>query len=118
HIIFSLALAFGIPGSVLVVVTVTSITINPSTVYMAVLSISNSIALITGVQIFKMPNVGKFTIDDMIPMWLCRLFQTFSQWTLALICAERFVSVAFPLKKSQLYTMRTTAVSAGAAFLI
>ena len=116
--IFCVALALGLPGSVLVVVTVTSMATSPSTVYMVLLSLSDFIALFSGLQIFKLPNMGTFTLDDMIPMWFCRVFQAFSHWSLALICLERFVTVQFPLHKSRLYTMKATKASASAAFLI
>ncbi|KAK3774268.1 hypothetical protein RRG08_027286, partial [Elysia crispata] len=117
-IIFSLSLVLGLPGSVLVVVTVSSMEVNPSTIYMKLLAISDFIALALGVQMFKMPNEGNFTIDDLRPMWLCRLFQAFSNWNLAMMCLERFISVQFPMRKNRIYTIRNTKVSGLMAFLV
>ncbi|KAK3773787.1 hypothetical protein RRG08_010996 [Elysia crispata] len=116
--IFCTSLVFGVPGSILIVVTVSSMEVNPTALYMKLLAISDFLSLVLGVQMFKMPNVGNFTIDDLRPMWLCRLFQAFSNWNVAMMCLERFVSVQFPMKKNRIYTMRNTRKTGVAAFLL
>ena len=116
--IYCISLAFGLPGSILVVVTVSSMSVNPSTLYMKVLAVSDFLALLLGAQIFKMPNEGTFTIEDMRPMWLCRVFQAFSHWILALTCLERFICVQYPMQKSRIYTMRNAKLTVGAAFVV
>ena len=117
--IVSLSMIFGLPGSVLALVTVSSMTVSPPTVYMGCLAVSDFISLLFGVQVYKLPDDGTFTYLEVVAIfWFGRIFQAFSHWTLSLMCLERFVSVKFPTQKSRIYTKKNTWLSVGVAFII
>ena len=118
-IIFSIALIFGLPGSVLALVTLSSMVVGPTTRYMSFLAISDFTALlIASLSAYKVTTDHFFTQLDYISFYVPRIFQAFSHWNLALICVERFVSIRYPFQKSRLYTRRATFLSVGAAFTV
>ncbi|KAK3776545.1 hypothetical protein RRG08_015142 [Elysia crispata] len=117
--IFSIALVFGLPGSVLALVTLSSMAVSPMTRYMSFLAISDFAALlITSLSTYRIIRDLFFIQLDYISIYVTRIFQAFSHWNLALICVERFVSVRYPFQKSRLYTRRATFLSVGAAFTV
>ncbi|KAK3758796.1 hypothetical protein RRG08_054772 [Elysia crispata] len=119
NIIFSIALIFGLPGSVLDLVTLPSMAVSPTTRYMSFLAISDFTALLlASLTAYKDAYDLFFTQLEHISIYVSRIFQAFSHWNLALICVERFVSVRYPFQKSRLYTRRATFLSVGAAFTV
>ncbi|KAK3789118.1 hypothetical protein RRG08_059976 [Elysia crispata] len=119
NIIFSIALIFGLPGSVLALVILSSMAVSPTTRYMSFLAISDFTALLlASLTAYKVVTDQFLTQLEYISFYATRIFQAFSHWNLALICVERFVSVRYPFQKSRLYTRRTTFLSVGAAFTV
>ena len=119
NIIFSIALIFGLPGSVLALITLSSMAVSPTTRYMSFLAISDFTALLLASLIaYKDVTDLFFTKLEYISFYVTRIFQAFSHWNLALICVERFVSVRYPFQKSRLYTRRATFLSVSAAFTV
>ena len=119
NIIFSIALIFGLPGSVLALVTLSSMAVSSTTRYMSFLAISDFTALLIASLIaYKVATDHFLTQLEYISFYVARIFQAFSHWNLALICVERFVSVRYPFQKSRLYTRRATFLSVGAAFTV
>ena len=117
--IFSIALVFGLPGSVLALVTLSSMAVSPTKRYMSFLMISDFAALLfASWTAYKLTSYQPFTKLERISIYVSRIFQAFSHWNLALICVERFVSVRYPFQKSRLYTRRATFLSVGAAFTV
>ncbi|GFS23526.1 FMRFamide receptor-like [Elysia marginata] len=116
--IASVALIFGLPGSVFALITVCNMAVNPTTLYMGCLAVSDFISLIFGIQVYRFPDDGSLTYTEIAAIWFGRIFQTFSHWTLALICLERFVSVRFPTQKRNLYSLRNTGLSVGVIFIV
>ncbi|KAK3762220.1 hypothetical protein RRG08_057458 [Elysia crispata] len=117
--IFSIALIFGLPGSVLALVIVSSMAASPTTLYMSSLAMSDLATLfLASLTSYKVTNGGSLTLFDKNSIYVCRIFQAFSHWNLALICVERFVSVRYPFQKSRLYTRRAMFLSVGAAFIV
>ncbi|KAK3758789.1 hypothetical protein RRG08_054765 [Elysia crispata] len=119
NIIFSIALIFGLPGSVLALVTLSSMAVSPTTRYMSFLAISDFTALLVA-SLIAYKDVSNLFLTQLerISIYVSRIFQAFSHWNLALICVERFVSVRYPFQKSRLYTRRATFLSVGAAFTV
>ncbi|KAK3749123.1 hypothetical protein RRG08_057107 [Elysia crispata] len=120
YTIFSIALFFGLPGSVFALVTLSTIAVSPTKRYISFLAISDFAALILASS-----TIYRFAVDadsltsfDMISISGSGLFQIFSHWILVLICEERFVSVRYPFQKSRLYTRRATFLSVGVAFIV
>ncbi|KAK3789119.1 hypothetical protein RRG08_059977 [Elysia crispata] len=117
--IFSIALVFGLPGSVLALVTLSSMAVSPTKRYMSFLAISDFAALLfTSWTAYRITTDQFFIQLEQISIYVTRIFQAFSHWNLALICVERFVSVRYPFQKSRLYTRRATFLSVGAAFTV
>ena len=117
--IFSIALIFGLPGSVLALVIVSSMAACPTTWYMSSLSMSDLATLfLASLTSYKVTTDSSLTLFDKNSIYVCRIFQAFSHWNLALICVERFVSVRYPFQKSRLYTRRAMFLSVGAAFIV
>ncbi|KAK3803820.1 hypothetical protein RRG08_041369 [Elysia crispata] len=117
--IFSIALVFGLPGSVLALVTLSSMAVSPTKRYMSFLMVSDFAALLLASwTAFRITSYQPFTKLERISIYVSRIFQAFSHWNLALICVERFVSVRYPFQKSRLYTRRATFLSVGAAFTV
>ena len=119
NIIFSIALVFGLPGSVLALVTLSSMAVSPTTRYIRFLAISDFAALLLASwTAYRVTKDQDFTQLGLISLYITRTFQAFSHWNLVLICVERFVSVRYPFQKSRLYTRRATSLSVGAAFTL
>ena len=119
NIIFSIALIFGLPGSVLALVILTSMAVSPTTRYMSFLAISDFTALLlASLTAYKVVTDQFLTQLEYISFYATRIFQAFSHWNLALICVERFVSVRYPFQRSRLYTRRATFLSVGAVFTV
>ena len=115
----SLSLIFGLPGSALVLITVSNMVVNSATVYLGCLAASDIASLLYGIYISnRLPQYGSPTYSDFAGMWFGRVFQTFAHWTLALMCLERFISVKLPLLKSWIFTIKNTGLSASAAFFL
>ncbi|KAK3758793.1 hypothetical protein RRG08_054769 [Elysia crispata] len=115
--VFCIALVFGLPGSVLALVSLFSKAVSPTKRYMSFLAISDFAALL-----LANPTVYNITREPpseiLISVYFYRVFQTLSHWILVMICQERFVSVRYPFLKSRLYTRRATFLSFGAAFIM
>ena len=118
-IIFSIALVFGMLGSVLALVTVATMEFSPTNLYMSVLTFFDFFALFyTRFIVYTATKPSALQLLDPVIVYVTRIFQAFSHWILALICVERFVSVRYPFQKSRLYTRRATFLSVGAAFTV
>ncbi|GFS17305.1 rhodopsin [Elysia marginata] len=117
--VFSLALVTGLPGSVLALVTFSRMTLRPTTLYMCMLAVSDFLYLsITSPLMYK-ASERHFTYNGMLLLIAFgRIFQCFSHWTLVLICLERFVSVRFPFKKSEIYTIKNSVLSSCLALVL
>ncbi|RUS83683.1 hypothetical protein EGW08_008531 [Elysia chlorotica] len=108
YVLFTIALLFGLPGSILTSLTVFRMPLKPSTLYIRLLSGSDFAALaVASLTYYKTLDMQRATDWEEVSKWIGRGFQAFSHWLLVLICIERFVSVRFPLHKSKLYTMST-----------
>ncbi|GFN74387.1 growth hormone secretagogue receptor type 1-like [Plakobranchus ocellatus] len=115
YVIFSIALALGLPGSVFALITVATMPASPTIVYMGMLAASDFLALtLASVTMYR----NSWTYEKWFVFWCGRIFQAFSHWMLALICLERYVSVRFPLQKSRVYGMKLTWMSTAAVFLV
>ncbi|KAH9524436.1 hypothetical protein Btru_054556 [Bulinus truncatus] len=99
--------SIGIPANVLaLVVIVTMQKMTPATLLTAILAVCDSCALVT-----KLVNVN-LTLYNVLSEAVCKMdfvagfFSSLANWTLVLICVERFVAVCYPLKKEYLVTLR------------
>ena len=120
-VVFSIALALGLPGSVFTVITiVSSSAVSPATLYICTLAVSDLVSLIlASFTAYKLTDLlVSPTQQDIVTIYLTRIFQSFSHWLLALICLERFVSIRFPVQKSRIFSTKTVILSIVIAFLL
>ncbi|XP_059144288.1 alpha-1A adrenergic receptor-like isoform X1 [Physella acuta] len=99
--------SIGVPANVLVILTILTMqVVSPVTFFIAVLAFSDGSALVLKLifnQMSRTVMVTKvFCKLNFLPIFMSSL----ANWMLALICAERFISVCFPLKKMYLVTKR------------
>ncbi|GFO21654.1 C5a anaphylatoxin chemotactic receptor 1-like [Plakobranchus ocellatus] len=109
YVLFSIALVFGLPGSILALITVSRLPLKPSTLYIGLLAISDFLSLIgASLTYYKLLTSDPIEEWEEFSKWLGRIFQAFSHWLLALICLERFVTVTYPLHRVKVYTLQNT----------
>ncbi|GFR97825.1 FMRFamide receptor-like [Elysia marginata] len=118
--VFSIALAFGLPGSVFTLVTASSLKFrSPTNLYLSSLAVSDFLALfLASLTSYKATDNSSFTDTTVIVLYVNRIFQALSHWILALICIERFISVQLPMHKARLYRDRVVFFSIFVAFWI
>ncbi|KAH9494800.1 hypothetical protein Btru_017796 [Bulinus truncatus] len=101
--------AIGVPANILTVLAILTFKQAPATFFVAILATCDGCALI-----FKL--VFKLLFEHTPNTIVCKtefipiLFTIMANWTLVLICVERFISVCFPLKKLYLVTKRRSYV--------
>ncbi|CAL1533053.1 unnamed protein product, partial [Lymnaea stagnalis] len=107
--------ALGFPGNIFCIITVLTMqNVTPATFFVSLLAFCDGCTLVVKLvyhQIFKhgmhLGSVGcKMAF---LPLF----FSTLANWVLVLICAERFISVCFPLKKTYIVTKRRSYICAG-----
>ncbi|XP_059144313.1 sex peptide receptor-related protein 2-like isoform X3 [Physella acuta] len=99
--------SIGVPANLLVILTILTMqVVSPVTFFIAVLAFSDGSALVLKLifnQMSRTLMVTKVVCKlNFLPIFMSSL----ANWMLALICAERFISVCFPLKKMYLVTKR------------
>ena len=90
--LFSIALALGLPGSALTLVTIRkSLVPTPFKIYLCILSFSDFISLVlSSLVTYKSRDHDSLDLQTMVTIALSAIiFLSFSHWTLALICMER-----------------------------
>ncbi|KAH9494803.1 hypothetical protein Btru_017807 [Bulinus truncatus] len=97
--------AIGVPANILTVLAILTFKQAPATFFVAVLATCDGCALIFKL-VFKV--LFKYTPNSIVckTEFIPILFTIMANWTLVLICVERFISVCFPLKKLYLLTKR------------
>ncbi|KAK3765517.1 hypothetical protein RRG08_054041 [Elysia crispata] len=119
YVLFTIALVFGLPGSLFTFLTVLRMPLKPSTLYIRLLAGSDFTSLaVASLTYYKTLDLQRMTDWQEVCKWVGRFFQAFSHWLLVLICLERFVSVRFPLHKAKLYTLSTARYTCLAALLL
>lgn len=100
-------LAVGAPGNILALLTILTFPKSVGTFYLALLSLSDLLAIITKVISVAMVTFKAFNDAS------CKVIMTatdftaiYANWVLVFICFERLVTVVFPLKKNYYCTMR------------
>ncbi|PVD29893.1 hypothetical protein C0Q70_09150 [Pomacea canaliculata] len=95
----------GVPGNVACILVATSMTLTTATLYMSLLAVADLLALVLRLishQIY----LYKVTLNTFV----CKvdvfvdLVSSYANWTLVLVCLERFLSIRFPLKKKIYFT--------------
>ncbi|CAG5125594.1 unnamed protein product, partial [Candidula unifasciata] len=114
--------AIGVPGNVLTIITTLSMqALSPATFFIALLAFFDGSALVVKLifqQLYRyevqIGNVG--CKMEFLTMYLA----TVANWMLVLICAERFISVCYPLKKISVFTKKRGYICAAtvAAFFL
>ncbi|KAH9524435.1 hypothetical protein Btru_054555 [Bulinus truncatus] len=111
--------AIGIPANILaLIVIVTMQKLTPASFLIASLAACDSCALVT-----KLIYVNLYLYNVMSEA-VCKMdfmagfLSSLANWTLVLICVERFVSVCYPLKKEYLVTLRLCYVIFGITAVI
>ncbi|KAH9494801.1 hypothetical protein Btru_017798 [Bulinus truncatus] len=97
--------AIGVPANILTVLAILTYKPAPATIFVAVLATCDCSALIFKLAFQKISRFIQTTAlckTEFIPVF----FTAMANWTLVLICVERFISVCFPLKKLYLLTKR------------
>ncbi|GFO21651.1 thyrotropin-releasing hormone receptor [Plakobranchus ocellatus] len=123
YVLFSIALVFGLPGSILALITVLRLSLKPSTLYIGLLAVSDFLSLVGASLTYYTLYTYYTLIKNSDPLveweefskWFGRIFQAFSHWLLVLICLERFVTVTYPLHKVKVYTLHNTVYTCIAA---
>lgn len=100
--------ALGFPGNIFCIITVLSMQrMTPATFFVSLLALCDGATIFVKI-IFQQMAFNDVSIGTVgckmrfLPMFLSLL----ANWVLVLICAERFVSVCFPLKKAYMVTKR------------
>jgi len=102
--------ALGFPGNIMCIITVVTMhAMTPAIFYVATLAFCDAIVLLA-----KLIGMILFNNEVVIGNAGCKAqfiipyISTVANWILVLICAERFVSVCFPLQKAFIVTMKRT----------
>ncbi|XP_059144304.1 sex peptide receptor-related protein 2-like isoform X2 [Physella acuta] len=101
--------SIGVPANLMTILTILTMqVVSPATFFIAVLAFTDGSALVLKLIVHRMTFSRLFRLStvfcklDFLPVFMSSL----ANWMLALICAERFISVCFPLKKMYLVTKR------------
>ncbi|PVD29903.1 hypothetical protein C0Q70_09160 [Pomacea canaliculata] len=105
--------AFGVPGNVACILTVATMTLTTATVYVVLLAAADLAALVLKV-IFHQIYYHEVPVNT----YLCKgdvlvqVVSCYANWTLVLICFERFLAVCYPLRRNAYFTTRKAIVIA------
>ncbi|CAL1540672.1 unnamed protein product, partial [Lymnaea stagnalis] len=105
----------GLPGNTLSIVTILSMeSISPATILVAILASCDIGALISKLALNRMINQNVYfgSVGCKLVNTLTLSFAMIANWTLVLICLERFIAVRFPLQKVYLATKHRCTVAA------
>ncbi|PVD29897.1 hypothetical protein C0Q70_09154 [Pomacea canaliculata] len=97
----------GVPGNVACILVTTSMTLTTATLYMSLLAVADLLALVLRL-IFHQIAFYDVTVNTFV----CKmevfilLVSNYANWTLVLVCLERFLSIRFPLKKKIYFTKK------------
>ncbi|PVD29900.1 hypothetical protein C0Q70_09157 [Pomacea canaliculata] len=97
----------GVPGNVACILVTTSMTLTTATLYMSLLAVADLLALVLRlishqIGVYKVPlNTFVCKMDVFV-----QLVSNYANWTLVLVCCERFLSIRFPLKKKIYFTKK------------
>lgn len=110
----------GFPGNVACVVTVLSMTkLSTATLYVALLAITDSVALLIKLIVHQVKWHGHpLTAYGCKASFLAGAIACYSNWTLVLVCFERFLAVCLPLKKAVYFTKRRAIMVASVLLVI
>ncbi|PVD29902.1 hypothetical protein C0Q70_09159 [Pomacea canaliculata] len=105
--------AFGVPGNVACILTVATMTMTTATVYVVLLAAADLAALVLKLiyhQIYyhEVP-VNTFICKGDV---VVQVVSCYANWTLVLICFERFLGVCYPLKRNAYFTTKKAIVIA------
>ncbi|BFZ06275.1 hypothetical protein BsWGS_09314 [Bradybaena similaris] len=106
--------AIGVPGNILTIITTLSMqTLSPATFFVALLAFFDGSALVVKLTYQQLMKYHHPLGDIGCKMdFLAPYLATVANWMLVLICAERFISVCYPLKKISVITKRRSYMSA------
>ncbi|XP_025094936.1 putative G-protein coupled receptor F59B2.13 [Pomacea canaliculata] len=95
----------GVPGNVACILVTTSMTLTTATLYMSLLAVADLLALVLKLIFHQMYiyEVPLNTIGCKMEVFVA-LVSCYANWTLVLVCLERFLSIRFPLKKKIYFT--------------
>ncbi|CAL1530316.1 unnamed protein product, partial [Lymnaea stagnalis] len=113
--------AIGLPGNALTIVTILAMeSISPATILVAFLASCDIGALVSKLTLNRMINQHVYfgSVGCKLVNTLTLSFATIANWTLVLICLERFIAVRFPLQKVYLATKHRCTVAAFALSVI
>ncbi|PVD29895.1 hypothetical protein C0Q70_09152 [Pomacea canaliculata] len=97
----------GVPGNVACILVTTSMTLTTATLYMSLLAVADLLALV-----LKLISHQIYIYNVTLNTFLCKmgvfvdLVSNYANWTLVLVCLERFLSIRFPLKKKIYFTKK------------
>ncbi|PVD29894.1 hypothetical protein C0Q70_09151 [Pomacea canaliculata] len=97
----------GVPGNVACILVATSMTLTTATLYMSLVAVADLLALVLKL-IFHQMYINGVTVNTFV----CKadvfveLVGNYANWTLVLVCLERFLSIRFPLKKKIYFTKK------------
>ncbi|PVD29892.1 hypothetical protein C0Q70_09149 [Pomacea canaliculata] len=103
----------GVPGNVACILVTTSMTLTTATLYMSLLAVADLLALVLKlifhqIYLYDVPlNTFGCKADVFVSLVSC-----YANWTLVLVCCERFLSIRFPLKKKIYFTKKRAIVIA------
>lgn len=108
----------GVPGNVASVLTILTMPFTASIFYVALLAVTDLLALVLKVVFHQMYNYGVpvSTAGCKVEV-LVEVVSSYANWTLVLICFERFLTVCYPQKKAVCFTKKKAAVMAAALWV-
>ncbi|PVD29898.1 hypothetical protein C0Q70_09155 [Pomacea canaliculata] len=97
----------GVPGNVACILVTTSMTLTTATLYMSLLAVADLLTLVLRLTVHQM-DIYEVPLNTFV----CKVgvfvesVASYANWTLVLVCLERFLSIRFPLKKKIYFTKK------------
>ncbi|XP_025094948.1 neuropeptide receptor 22-like [Pomacea canaliculata] len=97
----------GVPGNVACILVTTSMTLTTATLYMSLLAVADLLALVLRLisHQISLYNVPLNTFGCKVRVFV-DVVGNYANWTLVMVCFERFLSIRFPLKKKIYFTKK------------
>ncbi|XP_025094220.1 putative G-protein coupled receptor F59B2.13 [Pomacea canaliculata] len=107
HVYIWVLVGVGVPGNVACILVTTSMTLTTATLYMSMLAVADLLALVLKLIFHQIVihNVTVNTFACKVEVFV-QLVSCYANWTLVLVCLERFLSIRFPLKKKIYFTKK------------
>ncbi|PVD29888.1 hypothetical protein C0Q70_09145 [Pomacea canaliculata] len=112
--------ALGVPGNIACLLTLTSMTMTTSIFYVTLLAGTDLLALVLKIIFHQLSNhsIPLYDVGCKLGSFV-EVVSCYANWTLVLICFERFLAVCYPLKRNAYFTeARAVAIAAIIAIII